>query len=70
MSVKGEHSSPKVRRQNTMTPIQFELFKQQISQLTPQQLKALRGEINNTLEDSSSTLVTDEELNLISSLFS
>ncbi|CAK4075773.1 hypothetical protein OH458_11000 [Vibrio sp. MarTm2] len=53
-----------------MTPIQFELFKQQISQLTPQQLKALRGEINNTLEDSSSTLITDEELNLISSLFS
>tara|TARA_Y100001956_G_C4118720_1_gene186245 strand:+ start:979 stop:1143 length:165 start_codon:yes stop_codon:yes gene_type:complete len=54
-----------------MTPIQFELFKQQISKLSPQQLKALRGEINTTLEHSSeAALVTEEELNLISSLFS
>ncbi|MFB9214169.1 hypothetical protein [Vibrio sinaloensis] len=53
-----------------MTQIQFEQFKKQISTLSPQQLRALRGEINNTLEHTENRLVTEEELNLISSLFS
>ncbi|WP_167522333.1 hypothetical protein [Vibrio atypicus] len=53
-----------------MTPIQFELFKKQISNLTPQQLRALRGEINHTLESNDVAAVTEEELQLISSLFS
>lgn len=53
-----------------MTPIQFELFKQQVSKLSPQQLRALRGEINSTLDNSDDVIVTEEELNLISSLFS
>ncbi|WP_281629227.1 hypothetical protein [Vibrio sp. St2] len=53
-----------------MNPKQFELFKEQIKNLSPQQLRALKGEITETLEGSRPILVTDEEQKLISSLFS
>ncbi|MCG9682236.1 hypothetical protein L1D31_06595 [Vibrio sp. Isolate23] len=53
-----------------MNTKQFELFKEQIKTLTPHQLRALRGEITQTLEESSLVLVTDEEQKLIASLFS
>ncbi|MCG9677127.1 hypothetical protein [Vibrio sp. Isolate24] len=53
-----------------MNTKQFELFKEQIKTLTPRQLRALRGEITQTLEESSRVLVTDEEQKLIASLFS
>ncbi len=59
-----------IRRQPNMNPKQFELFKEQIKNLSPQQLRALKGEITETLESSRPVLVTDEEQKLISSLFS
>ncbi|QFT38076.1 hypothetical protein GGC03_23375 (plasmid) [Vibrio sp. THAF191c] len=59
-----------IRRQPNMNPKQFELFKEQIKNLSPQQLRALKGEITETLEGSRPVLVTDEEQKLISSLFS
>ncbi|CAH0536734.1 hypothetical protein [Vibrio marisflavi] len=57
-----------------MTPKQFELFKAQLSRLTPQQLQTLQGEIrqNNKTRNqkqSPSVLLTEEEVNAISSLF-
>lgn len=53
-----------------MTPQQFEMMKAQLKSLTPQQLRLLKGEINNKLTDEDRTLVSDEELEMISSLFS
>ncbi|MBN3492315.1 MULTISPECIES: hypothetical protein [Vibrio] len=53
-----------------MNSKQFELFKQQIKTLSPQQLHKLRGEITETLEGSNRVLITDEEQKLIASLFS
>ncbi|MGF1696503.1 hypothetical protein L4D20_05105 [Vibrio kyushuensis] len=52
-----------------MTQLQFEQLKSQIQLLTPQQLKALQGEIHTNLSPTQAELITDEELNLISSLF-
>ncbi|MCK6263877.1 hypothetical protein KP803_11415 [Vibrio sp. ZSDE26] len=52
-----------------MTQIQFEQLKMQLELLTPQQLKSLQNEIHSNLSTSQTKLVTDEELNLITSLF-
>ncbi len=53
-----------------MNTQQFEAFKQQIQLLSPQQLKALQGEIDGNLETEQQTLLTDEELNALNDLFS
>ncbi|WP_157631199.1 hypothetical protein [Vibrio pacinii] len=53
-----------------MTPQQFELMKSQLKTLTPQQLRALQGVINSTLNGTQSSLISDEEMQMISSLFS
>ena len=53
-----------------MNTQQFEAFKQQIQHLSPQQLKALQGEIDGNLETEKQTLLTDEELNVLNDLFS
>ncbi|WGV98229.1 hypothetical protein QF117_05070 [Vibrio sp. YMD68] len=53
-----------------MTPSNFEQLKTQLHLLTPQQLKSLLSEIQNSLGSNMAKLVTEEELNLISSLFS
>ncbi|WP_295892265.1 hypothetical protein [uncultured Vibrio sp.] len=53
-----------------MTQTQFELLKHQLKLLTPQQLRTLQGEIHHNLDSEQTKLVTDEELQLISSLFS
>ncbi|MEZ8101062.1 MULTISPECIES: hypothetical protein [Vibrio] len=53
-----------------MTPQQFEAMKAQIKSLTPQQLRMLRGEINSKLDGDDRIIVNDEELQMISSLFS
>ncbi|MEZ8158506.1 hypothetical protein [Vibrio splendidus] len=52
-----------------MNTQQFEVFKQQIQLLSPQQLKALQGEIDGNLETDQSSLLTDEELNALNDLF-
>ena len=48
-----------------MNTQQFEVFKQQIQLLSPQQLKALQGEIDGNLETDQPSLLTDEELNAL-----
>lgn len=48
---------------------QFEKLKEQLKQLSPQQLKMLQGEISSQLEPSSDTLLSEEELNVLSQLF-
>ncbi|ANP78481.1 hypothetical protein AB4559_15000 [Vibrio sp. 10N.222.51.C8] len=55
---------------HTMNTQQFEAFKQQIQLLSPQQLKALQGEIDGNLETEKPSLLTDEELNALNDLFS
>ncbi|WP_170213751.1 hypothetical protein [Vibrio tasmaniensis] len=52
-----------------MNTQQFEAFKQKIQLLNPQQLKALQGEIDDNLETDQRSLLTDEELNVLSELF-
>ncbi|MDH5931936.1 hypothetical protein [Vibrio splendidus] len=52
-----------------MNTQQFEVFKQQIQLLSPQQLKALQGEIDSNLETDQPSLLTDEELNALNDLF-
>lgn len=53
-----------------MNTQQFEAFKQQVQLLSPEQLKALQGEIDGNLETEKASLLTDEELNALSDLFS
>ena len=53
-----------------MTSQQFELMKSQLKTLTPQQLRALQGVINSTLNSDQSSVISDEEMQMISSLFS
>lgn len=53
-----------------MNSAQFDSFKSQLSQLTPQQLRSLQGEIHQSLETNQSELVTNEELEMIAQLFS
>ncbi|MEZ8576409.1 hypothetical protein AB6C82_16375 [Vibrio splendidus] len=52
-----------------MNTQQFEVFEQQIQLLSPQQLKALQGEIDGNLETDQPSLLTDEELNALNDLF-
>ncbi|CAM2949250.1 hypothetical protein VITU102760_11705 [Vibrio tubiashii] len=59
-----------ISRCNNMTPQQFEAMRAQLKSLTPQQLRMLRGEINNKLDSDDRVVVNDEELKMISSLFS
>lgn len=47
----------------------LELLKASLHQLTPSQLRELRGVINTKLDDSARFKVTDEEQRLINSLF-
>ncbi len=54
----------------SMNSVQFDSFKSQLSQLTPQQLRSLQGEINQSLESKRDDLVTPEEMEMISQLFS
>ncbi|WP_165313840.1 hypothetical protein [Vibrio ziniensis] len=53
-----------------MNSVQFDNYKSQLQQLTIQQLRALQGEISQSLESDQTALVTSEELELISKLFS
>lgn len=57
-------------RNITMNNTQFEQLKSQLKLLTPQQLRSLQGAIHHSLGDDSSTLLTDEEMDVIAGLFS
>lgn len=57
-----------------MNQQQFELFKAQLNRLTTQQLHTLQGEIRSRNEvhrpsTKPAALLTEEEINVISSLF-
>ncbi len=54
----------------SMNTIQFEQLKSQLKLMTPQQLKSLQGEIRHSLEQEQTSLLTDEEMDVIASLFS
>ncbi|KJY83938.1 hypothetical protein TW81_06315 [Vibrio galatheae] len=54
---------------NNMAPKEFEAIREQLQSLTPQQLRSLRGEINCKLGSVNKAIVSDEELDMISSLF-
>ncbi|MBF9002997.1 hypothetical protein I1A42_21190 [Vibrio sp. NFV-1] len=53
-----------------MSSAQFETMKEQLKMLTPQQLRSLQGEINQSLETTAKDILSDEERNMLSSLFS
>ncbi len=54
---------------DTMPTQQFEKLKEQLKQLSPQQLKALQGEISSQLQPNSDNLLSEEELTALSQLF-
>lgn len=56
--------------EHPMNPKQFERWKSQLSQLSPQQLRALQGEIDCSLHQNESALLTEEERDAIAHLFS
>lgn len=53
-----------------MSATQFEYMKEQLKLLSPQQLRSLQGEISNSLEHSQNELLTEEERQMLVSLFS
>ncbi|GLT19225.1 hypothetical protein GCM10007938_30070 [Vibrio zhanjiangensis] len=58
-----------IRRQASMNTKQFEVLKKQIKYMTPCQLRTLKTEISQTLEEPKRLMLTDEEQQLIASLF-
>ncbi|MEH0664812.1 hypothetical protein H4F18_04940 [Vibrio scophthalmi] len=55
---------------NNMSPQQFEIIRTQLQSLSPQQLRALLGDINAKLDHPSESIISDDELDMITSLFS
>lgn len=55
---------------NNMSPQQFEIIRTQLQSLSPQQLRALLGDINAKLDHPSKSIISDDELDMITSLFS
>ncbi|ENM5824739.1 hypothetical protein [Vibrio metoecus] len=53
-----------------MSHQQFERWKSQLQQLSPQQLRALQGEIDRSLHQSEPSILTEEERDAIAHLFS
>jgi BMFP domain-containing protein YqiC len=53
-----------------MTSKQFNELKQKISELTANQLKSLQGEINQKLNHNISPVLSGEEREMLSKLFS
>lgn len=66
----GEKAAHFLLRHEPITHNQFESLRSQLQHLTPQQLRLLQGEIKHSLENESNNLLTDDELNVLSSLFS
>ncbi|WP_282176433.1 hypothetical protein [Vibrio nereis] len=69
-SVRIESSRSQRAKQSCELGIPFEVFREQLKQLTPQQLRALRGDINQKLDHSDASIMTDEEHQMIANLFS
>ncbi|GMQ48765.1 hypothetical protein VB10N_37640 [Vibrio sp. 10N] len=70
MCTRDNHDQPNcVITGVTMPTQQFEKLKEQLKQLSPQQLKALQGEISSQLQPSSDNLLSEEELAALSQLF-
>jgi len=56
--------------EHTMNHQQFERWKSQLQQLSPQQLRALQGEIDRSLHQNATSILTEEERDAIAHLFS
>ena len=70
LSIRDSHDQLNgVNTGDSMPTQQFEKLKEQLKQLSPQQLKMLQGEISSQLEPSSDNLLSEEELNVLSQLF-
>ena len=69
MSCYSNQRNELIRGQRSMNAKQFEVLKNQIKSLTPSQLHTLNTEISQTLSESNRALLTDEEQQLIASLF-
>ncbi|MFC5079784.1 hypothetical protein VTH8203_03615 [Vibrio thalassae] len=52
-----------------MSKQQFEQLIEQLKLLSPQQLKTLQGEISNQLSPNATTLLSDEEMAVLTQLF-
>lgn len=52
-----------------MSKQQFEQLKEQLKLLSPQQLKTLQGEISNQLSPNATSLLSDEEMAVLTQLF-
>ena len=63
------HTSGKQAR-NIHNQLSFDMVREQVKALSPHQLRQLRGDIDNKLERENNVVITDEEAQLISSLFS
>ena len=63
------HTSGKQSR-SIHSQLSFDMVREQVKALSPQQLRQLRGDIDNKLERENNVVITDEEAQLISSLFS
>ncbi|UUM32609.1 hypothetical protein [Vibrio japonicus] len=62
--------SQRPSKSSLVSIITFELFREQIQTLTPDQLKALQRDISQRLNHSDEPIITEEERQLISTLFS
>ncbi|MGL5430796.1 hypothetical protein G7083_13415 (plasmid) [Vibrio sp. HDW18] len=55
--------------EHQMNPQQFADWKAQLSKLSPQQLRALQGDIDRSLHQAQASLLTEEEREAIAHLF-
>ncbi|MGL4379815.1 MAG: hypothetical protein ACRCTB_01690 [Vibrio sp.] len=55
--------------EHQMNPQQFAHWKAQLSKLSPQQLRALQGDIDRSLHQTQASLLTEEEREVIARLF-
>lgn len=69
LHIQGTHT-PRSSKHASASMIPFELIREQLQQFTPQQLRALRGAIDEKLEFSDESIITEEEHQMIATLFS
>ena len=60
---------PKKLEEIEMTTQQFNELRKKIKELTATQLKSLQSDINHSLHKKESTLLSSEELEMLSKLF-
>ncbi len=69
-SVTSVRNAPTFNRHTNAHTRPFDEIKRQLSQLTPNQLKTLRGEINHQLAKDNDELLSSAEREMLTQLFS